>query len=75
MKLQPTDYTFTLYTAGTIPGDAEKGLLNTDIIPAVVVGLPACDRRFAKKVMRSIVSQHGVKYSDFVRATGFKELR
>lgn len=75
MRLQPTDYTFTLYTAGTMPGDAEKGLLSTDIIPAVVIGLPACDRRFAKKVMRSVVAQHGVKYSDFIRATGFKELR
>lgn len=75
MRLQPTDYTFTLYKAGTIPGDKETGVLPTDILPAVVVGLPACDRRFAKKVMRSVVAQHGVKYSDFIRATGFKELR
>lgn len=75
MRLQPTDYTFTLYKAGTIPGDKEKGILPTDILPAVVVGLPACDRRFAKKVMRSVVRQHGIKYSDFISATGFKELR
>lgn len=75
MRLQPTDYTITLYKAGTIDGDKEKGILPTDMIPSVVVGMPACDRRFAKKVMRSVVAQHGVKYSDFIRATGFKELR
>lgn len=76
MILQPTDYTITLYTAGVVPGDKEKGVLDTTMIPSVVVGFQRpVDRRFAKKVMRSVVRQHGVKYSDFIRATGFKELR
>lgn len=75
MRLQPTDYTIIIEDGVTAPAQPELGIAATTYIPSVLVTLPECDRRFAKKVMRSVARQLRVKYSDLIKSQGFKELR